>query len=174
MGFFDMFSKKNSKPSYGVDLCRLILEFLRRTETLKSTAFTFTEMYAFMFLLIDSAMYMHQISSRATISNSIMESYVIALKMAFEKDNEPIFLDAFDSRVNEYAEMTMSGKEPSDFLEKLGFYLYHSSSTDEFFFDGSAFLIGDAFSVALSRAALADFYVNSLFPFVNTIISEER
>jgi hypothetical protein len=164
---------KDETLSYGDRAVRLILVFLKNTEGLKVSAYTFTELFSFVFFLIDSVLFTRRISSREVISKNIIESYDTTMKSIFTVENEKLFIEYFNLRMDEYASMFKARKEPFDILEKADFYLNQSSGADEFFKEGSPLLIEGFTKIFSNKMALNDFYLKILIPFIETIIQRE-
>jgi hypothetical protein len=117
----DIFGKRSSRPNIGDATCDLIVQFLEESTQYKASAFTFTELFAFVYFEIDSVLYRHKIPARATIAESLTTSYTDMLQSQFEPMEENEHFRMLMHRIQEYGQMFRARKEKSDMVDILHF-----------------------------------------------------
>lgn len=172
--------KKISAKTYesgivGTEASRLVLEFLKTSSQHKLTAYTYTEIFAFVYFAIDYIIFARKISARASIAESMSRSYSEIMQRQFGSEQKKEHLAMFDQRIQEYGTMSRSRKKMTDIVEKLDFYLNQSSGLDGYHRDGeSPVVVGDALAMLGSSQALTDFYTETLAPFIKSIIEKHQ
>jgi hypothetical protein len=173
MGLFSKLFGKPKSIKYGDEAGRLVQSFLNSSANLKFSAFTFTELFAFVYFEIDSVLYARKSSARQSIATSLSTSFLNILGSQFKNQNESAILEMLNSRIMEYGAMTRAHKEKSDMVEKLDFYLTQASKKGAFLQGTSSpIVLTGAFESLTARSELTQFYIAVLAPFVKSLLSK--
>jgi len=175
MSIFSDIGKRSSRPNVGDATCDLIIQFLKVSTQLKASAFTFTELFSFVYFEIDSILYGRKIPARAAIAESLTDAYAETLRSQFKPMDENEHHQILMRRIQDYGQMFRARKEKSDIVEKLHFYLIQASRLDKYLIgDDSPIVIVDAFANMESHVALTQFYIGMLAPFIEVIVAKNK
>ena len=154
----------------GTEACNLVQKFLSSAQGYKLSEYTFTELFAFLYFELDSVMSARKMESRRSIVNSLSTAYCATLESKFRVKNVDEHINMMKRRISEYAQDQNSGKERSDIVERLSFYLDQASIKNGYHVIGDPLGLGDFFVSMNGKMELANFYIKLIAPFVRKTI----
>lgn len=150
----------------------LVLGFLKSSRGHKSSVYTYTELFAFIYFEIDSVLSARRMLCRQSFVQSLSEIYSDTLVSRFNINDVDKHISILNSRIKEYAEGHNSGKEKSEIIDGLGFYLDQASLKNDYQVLGSPVMLGgNPMNMIMAKQELSNFYIKSLAPFIQRLIS---
>lgn len=169
-----LFSKNNESESIGDQACNIVLDYLESSKEYRLNPYTFIELFGFVYLEIDYSLYGHEVYSSDQIAKMLAQSYLLTMDRKFNKRDTKSLLELLDKRVQEYGRMIYDGKEHSEVVKKMEFYLGHASGLNEHYNEELPVFLRDISSVIKGTSELSVFYTESLVPLIRNIATKYK
>jgi uncharacterized phosphosugar-binding protein len=129
----------------------------------------FSELFAFSFFSIDRLLYTKQSTARNKITDTLYSTFDMVITKVFPNTDINYAHDFFDERVADYAEMIRAGKDESEILKKLNFYLSQANEGNVYKSGESPIIIGNLTETFKQKIDINNFYFSYLTPLLNSI-----
>lgn len=153
-----------------------IIKFLKSSKAYKLSAYTFTELFALLFVEFDSGIFAAGAEDeyRKSIAQSLLRAYSKDLESKFKVKVKKFsqHTTVLETRIDNYSENIESEQEKSETIKQANTYLIQASNTKSYFGSGTVYL-GNLSANLQGIMELPDYYNKTIFPLLRDVIAKK-
>jgi len=162
----------SSEPQLvGKNACELIFSYLHSIKVENISPLIMTELFAFVYCEVDTLLYFRKISSRETITNSLLTTFDTVISKSFPSLDLDYAQSAFNERVAEYAAMTRENKDKSEIIDRFNVNFSHAIKGVHYKRGETPIVIGGIMESFNEENSIHSFYLAHMVPFMKNIVT---